>query len=1150
MHPTSYELSRGSTNTRQQLALHTIRWLAYHLEIASNGPHNPVYTGSRRLSCIAIKGAPISPFLPSDATPETMFMEVKDLLFRCMTDSQYVIRNAVIPHISRLLNQLSLTTVVRLLDTITELFNKQEVTHPETAEGFLNALGLLVKRAMPCTVSTEEEARLYGKHSALSTTTAGSVQLSPVSASTSIMSPDTYESQLLPKIKYLVFNLFDHGHSSVRIGAVHLYITCLKRCPNQVIENALDEIMNEVCAGRGAGLGESDQAPALSANAIESLLSLCQILLKRIGGARLPPSTGDLQNNLIYTYIGHPSLNVRIAACQVYQTLSLMRTSSNSVGGITTWKEGRLQIYRSTCHHLVQQHLTVLTNVLNKDMDGDLTFFQEDGITDRMNSMNQSSSISRVSVSTSRRINGMDPGMNGDVYPKFHSTCEAPTQEPRRGSIYEATSRLSTPGTFGLGHIQLPVFGGKKESPNTLTILERLWMVDEAEKTFPEVARLLRWFDANLTGEMIFTHLVSQPTLMTYASLKMLRSCLDEFCQYEKTVLSEESSSTHGSSSTPPCEVITSRGQIVECLSDGQFLNTKMIRWLFTEDRSSTWLRSCKHYLSSESIPTFITLPAMDCILSTLSLAHMLPSLTQAANSIDSARQQGINKDAKAPLTVDVDSLGEAVQAMVGFVQRLEVILDERHFPSTTASAHLKIGSLHPFSSRNTSSGTSSSEAMKPITSLLIKLITNLEMVLFYYLPPSPNPPRPDAITRRAAGQLLAPMLISFSTWPLALLPPLLRESPDKSEPRILAVRKLLRLIASIVYALPLASAQNKTKMALSKPQANGIQEELDAVSRHQLDLTGIVNSYLAQLETVLQHLAEALGPTQVCRSSCWWWFRALCEHLPYLMQVAPHANPVSLVRRLLDETKKLSDLGTRKPLHTMHQSFMTGPKLSRPRMLWLKAIRYARNEAVKKMKKKQPFAYRWPTVGEILEASQLSSFRSIPRTTSRSLEQEKSTGMDVRRRSSLFPVSPKVGPDEEDSTFDNSEGPTFETRNLAFDYMSDEESTVVLENAESDSASSDEQGISASMEVHKRPSVSGNASRRRKLYNCSNLKPQAIDTPPAFPDIIGLIKRVWPHCQPVTLGTLRNMLSEAEISLIAEEDHILVRPRRASLYR
>lgn len=42
---------------------------------------------------------------------------------------------------------------------------------------------------------------------------------------------------------------------------------------------------------------------------------------QRSGGLRLPPSTGDLQNSLVHSYIGHNDANVRMAACQVYETL-------------------------------------------------------------------------------------------------------------------------------------------------------------------------------------------------------------------------------------------------------------------------------------------------------------------------------------------------------------------------------------------------------------------------------------------------------------------------------------------------------------------------------------------------------------------------------------------------------------------------------------------------------------------------------------------------------------------------------------------------------------------------------------------------------------------------------------------------------------
>ncbi|CAH8497537.1 unnamed protein product [Dicrocoelium dendriticum] len=125
-----------------------------------------------------------------------------------LTDSVHAIRFTAIPLVARLLDQLSLGTVQKFLDHIIELFNRQEVETWEVAEGLLNALGLLVKRMMP------EAGHTHG---------------SPTG-----MSSDTFEYHVLPRIKGLVYNLFDYEHPSVRSGAVQLLLTCLKRCQRTV----------------------------------------------------------------------------------------------------------------------------------------------------------------------------------------------------------------------------------------------------------------------------------------------------------------------------------------------------------------------------------------------------------------------------------------------------------------------------------------------------------------------------------------------------------------------------------------------------------------------------------------------------------------------------------------------------------------------------------------------------------------------------------------------------------------------------------------------------------------------------------------------------------------------------------------------------
>ncbi|TGZ73970.1 hypothetical protein CRM22_001194 [Opisthorchis felineus] len=1214
-------VARCSPMTRHHMALHAIRWLTLQLESASSTQTTSMVTRSSVVNN--------SPFLPADATPETMYLAVKDLVLLSMTNSVYATRTAVIPLMSRLLLQLSLCSITRLLDQVIEMFNRQEVKRWEEAEGLLNALGLLIKRAVPLPSSSDE---------ALSNLTLNST-IGPATT----MSPETYETQVLPQIKLLVFNLFDHDHPSVRIGAVHLYITCLKRCPYPLIEKALDEIMNEVCINKESDspIPMEDLGPSLSTHATESLLSLCQSLLKRAGGVKLPPSTGRLQNNLTQTYLGHTDPNVRMAACQVYETLivsalenlnrvryllkkilenwpirqdillsPVQRTITLINGGkgkapsqvmvpdqVATWREGRLMIFERVCHVLIQRHYAVLFNVLVRNPDGDL--FSED--TANIDGQRLYSPVTlpvRSPTGQPKRSPQLEPASSADYRWNPVTDEPAPPSLTRRLSAFPSLENFSVQSKHG-GQTRFRGFGGRKNTEALESILDRLRKSDEQEKakrseaprtsvwrsefakrfsvvalrqpstkteslgalsevemsnmttifshilylssecliseprelrqcgrtTLSETIRLLRWYNTDMVSEFLTNNLILQPTLMTYVALKILRSSLDEFVLYDRLVFCNEDFAPMDVNGCNYPDSRNKHGQVVDLFPNGYFLNVPLIRALFNVSQSASWLRACQHYLTDESIPTFVTLPAFRCIVATLSLAHLLPKFNQAARYTESLKpSSGGEKSEPILLGIDAASLVEAIRAVTGYIRRFEIVLDDCCRPSTILGEHLRIRSLRPFNLRFNEIGspkTSPSSRNDILIPFLSYVINHLEVVLFRFLPPTPNPSKPDPLTRKNAGFMLAPMLNQLITWPLALLPAGTVDPPTISsagrEKKLLAVRKLLRVIASIVHALPVMEA-NTPKSLHKAEDISSLSVQVEGVISGQLDLTGTVNAYFTRLEGMMADLTRAWAPTPLCQSASWWWFRALCEHMPRMLQIAPHANPVSLIRRLLDATGKLSRGG--KPAKQAVR-LLSDRRLVQ---LWSKALAYAKMEARKELaskKKGQSLGYRWPTVGELLKSVESS------RTDSTGSERRSS---NEKKRSDFS--------DENDSVFESpfDMAQVMNYKNPAFDYMTDEEENFVLEPAEPDSSSSEELEMTERKQTRARMSLS-RKNRRRRLTSNSEPKAQPIETPPPFYDIVDLVKRAWRYCQPVTVGTLRNILSSAELSLIIEEN-------------
>ncbi|KAF7259668.1 hypothetical protein EG68_02843 [Paragonimus skrjabini miyazakii] len=1152
-------IAKCAQTTRYNLVVYSIRWLSTKLESSTSN----IQRSNKRMSLsLGSKnvGINVSPFLPPDATPETMYMAVKDLVLLCMTDSSYSVRTAAIPLISRLLSQLSLSTIQKLLDHIID---------------------------------------------------------------------ETYENQFLPRLKTLVYTLFDNKHPSVRIGAVHLFVTCLKRCPHQAIEKALDEIMNEICLSPDPD--SEDLRPPLSAAATESLLSVCQILLQHAGGVRLPASTGELQNNLIKVFIGHADPNVRMVACQVYETLivsaldnlnrvryllgkimenwsvkqeilltplqkNLTLTNGSKAtgqsnpttfnpGGMTYWREGRLYIFERVCHILVQRHFAVLYEVLVRGVDSDATPTIGDiNPFDAIRLQHNLSNASKGHLTPSGRE------MNNSVDHRGSISLENNISSiSRAGSGPLSAFELSLVARYRDSTSRIGSYASKKNTPSVLSILDRFRLSDEAEKhkqdasrsslwknelvrrismaswkvsaskssvtsvsepgmsrlrtilssllnvscenlvaeprelrqcarrAFPELTRLIRWYDAELTLELLTTYIVFQPNLMTYACLKILRSSLDELVQYDLLVICGQGLESANPTSQPPTPDWRMKPtQIVDIFPDGYFLNVALLRQLFNGERSTWWLRMCQHYVTDELVPTFVAIPAFDCILMTLRLAHLLPQITQTARYTESIRPPLIehgNRTEPVNLEMDANALVEAVRAAVSYVRRFQIVLDEKFRASTPTADHLKIGPLRPFTPVR-SVNEKNSKGIARITygrlaPFLSRLITSMENTLFQYIPPSPNPTKPDPVVRRAAGQLLSPLLSHLLTWPMALLPPTWIDGSvnSKRDSRILALRKLLRVIAAVVHALPCGDQMTPHASAISSKQCS-LPFQLDELTRGRTDLTSIVNGYFTQLEKILLQLAQG---SLCCQSGSWWWFRALCEHMPRLVQVAPHANPVSLIRCLLDET------GRNSKQSAISSARQQDTHVKKTNQLWSKAFLYAKKEVAKGLtfrKEMQSFAYRWPTVGEILKVM------ADPKQTTDNSSPERRSSEEKK----------DIASDE------NYDTPQFLTaRNPAFDYMTEDEEDLDLEFSVPDSSSGEELMMTLDNPVRKQTSVV-RSPRRTRINSSSQIKAQVIETPPPYSDVVNLVKRVWNYCEPVTVRTLENLLSASELSLVTGE--------------
>ncbi|CAH8637718.1 unnamed protein product [Heterobilharzia americana] len=371
-----------------------------------------------------------------------------------------------------------------------------------------------------------------------------------------------------------------------------------------------------------------------------------------------------------------------------------------------------------------------------------------------------------------------------------------------------------------------------------------------------------------------------------------------------------------------------------------------------------------------------------------------------------------------------------------------------------------------------------------------------METIICPYLPPVLNSSRPDAKVRHTGGLLLSPILPYLITWPLALLPPDFDANSVilPREVRILAVRKVLRLIAAIVISLPIAN-QSKVKsneQGVSK-YANDLLNELESNAEDAVNLTTVADAYFAQLEKLILQLHQCYDRASMCTTTSWWWVRALCEHLPRLTQIAPFSNPVNLLRHLIEEARMKFNLTTEAISSTGYQS--------KPPNLWKKALDYGRQEARHRLKQKKStevLGYRWPKVGEILRAKE-------------SIEQQYIKESKMRSKTQSEAPSP--------SSSDAVSSPQSEDQHRFF-VASDDEDDLACTQQEEIVDSSDEENCNAN-QFHK-------LQRLQSLFYIT-LKAEPIETPPALKDVAELVERVLLHCQPVAVSTIRQILSDSD---------------------
>ncbi|CAH8640962.1 unnamed protein product [Schistosoma guineensis] len=655
-------------------------------------------------------------------------------------------------------------------------------------------------------------------------------------------------------------------------------------------------------------------------------------------------------------------------------------------------------------------------------------------------------------------------------------------------------SGLTSTSKTNVGHSELNSISMKSMSFNILrlavecTLDENNGLRHSAQKAINDVGRLIRWYDADLLLEMISLHMVGPPTMMSYATLKILRDGLSELCMYDEILQKEEEepgfTEKYAISGTVP------------------ILNVALLYGLFSPDRSRLWLQCCQQYILDSTMALFISTLSIECALRTLCLVHRLSNLSLVACTWENMRPNPFSNlpYAQRKLDLDAKDVVECIKGVVEFAQRIDVKLGPTNEPIlNVVNFHKMMITQKPYLSclQLPQSTTKCS-----LTYFVLKLVTKLESVIYSYIPPSVNSSRPNPDVRMTGGLLLSPILPYLITWPLALLPPSLDKTlgnPSK-EARILALRKLLRLIAAIILALPITNKPEFSKSESSAIKGNALLKELASIAEHSVELETVVSACFTQLENLVSQLNQYYEPTRICTTTSWWWIRALCEHLPRLMQVAPFSNPVNILRLLIEDVKRKSILSTNTKQNTGHQT-------AEPTK-WSRALEYGLQEAKSKIRVKEgsgALKYQWPKVGEILQAKETIEKQYI-------LESKSGKKSPTRSLSSHI--------------IDTAPSPIDEEQHRFFVTSDNEEEDVCILHEQVDTSSlSDNDDDEEEQEQEIEDNLLHKQEKVRSLFYIP-IKAEPIETPPAIEDVHELIERVLQYCRSDIVTTVRQILS------------------------
>ncbi|CAH8631220.1 unnamed protein product [Schistosoma intercalatum] len=1151
----SMNLARGMHHTRKQIALHAIDWLTFGLQTDGGGVKA---TTSPRFTQ---KISTTQPFLPEDSTPESMFMTVKDLIWNCCTDNNRSIRMGTLGPLYILFGQLSTNTIIRLIKLSVEILEKPEVCASEVTEGVIDILNVLLRRLVPSEQLCNSRTSLSGN------TLMSKTNLSAYKFSEEYVQNQLFPRLSTMITNLFQSNHFNVRKAAVRVYLTCLSRCPNEPSNFESWKSNpyFNESLLTLCRSLIKKVGETN-LPSNTGDLQNCLVnfylghssqyvrdSACSLYLTLfISASKNPNRIRYLLNKILEKWqvkqdVLSPlsKLLIQINETETTTPREMPLTVSSKLSW--TWREGRMRMYYLVARSLVGLHLKALHEL---DVDGYSPMNSEDfcisptftddcpqrtlytssknnlhqfGFSpvpksipaalvsnpDRRTPVNKSSASSQPvessptlfqqgaklsSPQTSIYLTVLENIRMLDNERNDKQTDSKTQSWIKRLSI---VSGLTSTSKTNVGHSELNSITMKSMSFNILrlavecTLDENNGLRHSAQKAINDVGRLIRWYDADLLLEMISLHMVGPPTMMSYATLKILRDGLSELCMYDEILQKEEEepgfTEKYAISGTVP------------------ILNVALLYGLFSPDRSRLWLQCCQQYILDSTMALFISTLSIECALRTLCLVHRLSNLSLVACTWENMRPNPFSNLPYAQRRLDLDAkdVVECIKGVIEFAQRLDVKLGPTNEPIlNVVNFHKMMITQKPYLS---CLQLPQSTAKCSLTYFVLKLVTKLESVIYSYIPPSVNSSRPNPDVRMTGGLLLSPILPYLITWPLALLPPSLDKTlgnPSK-EARILALRKLLRLIAAIILALPITNKPEFSKSESSAIKGNALLKELASIAEHSVELETVVSACFTQLENLVSQLNQYYEPTRICTTTSWWWIRALCEHLPRLMQVAPFSNPVNILRLLIEDVKKKSKLSTNTKQNTGHQT-------AEPTK-WSRALEYGLQEAKSKIRVKEgsgALKYQWPKVGEILQAKETIEKQYI-------LESKSGKKSPTRSLSShLIDTAPSPIDEEQHRFFVTSDNEEEEEACI----LHEEVDTSSLSDNDDDDEEEQEQEIKDNL-LHKQEKV-------RSLFYIP-IKAEPIETPPAIEDVHELIERVLQYCRPDIVTAVRQILSD-----------------------